>query len=647
MRNTTLPTALSFIVALLLSVIALEAYVYIEPSYFQQLPEEAFNVLRKILANRQTFKIAYPVLLFMTIASSHSLRNNPSPLLTIISILTLTGSIYLSLFPNIDGITNLQLGVLLFAAAILQFICLLILGPYFMGTFGLKDAHKGVFGINKSVGRTSKKFQVKISLHTKKGLLVIADIFRGVIVLGGAGAGKSKSIIEPTIQQSMEQHLTGIVYDFKRTPLTEAAYNNYQIYIKNFQRLALKTGLINLFSGKWKQLSFKEPVHNGRIIKLPKFKTLNFSDPAYSHHVNPISPRYIRTLLDANQAAKTLAVSLDRSAKKGDFWINNAISVYTATIWHLAKNFSAYCTLPHFVEILLSPIDQIIDWWKEDEEVMKIISPLSDAIDQDAGGQVAGVISTVKLPLINLMSPEVYFILSRDDVNLQVNTHEDPTWLAIANDAQKAKAISPCISLILTLCSRIINAPGCRPCLFAIDEFPTIVIDQIEQLPATGRSNGISVLLGLQNYAQLIEAVTKDTAQNIFGNMGTQFFGACDHNDADIFVKTAGQADTIKHSYSLREISADLSLSTNSQNIVQTLDLTSQTAGHFHAKIADGKPSMFKGQMKELPDIKEYPLPLVHHPSSLQTQIEQRVKEIKNDVKTVLSTTSATNQTSA
>lgn len=644
MKNSGLSTALALGIVGTLIITLSEAFVYLDPQLFTKLHPVAYNVIKNSLAHRDIARILYVVLITLMIASSHSFRPKPIPAVTILTIIGIVSSLYFSFNYTSFELDNKITGLLLLISLTVQFIGIMILAPFFMGSFGLKDEHKNVFGINKNIGRTSKKFKVKISLHTKKGILIVADIFRGVIVLGGAGAGKSKSIIEPVIQQSIFQHMTGIVYDFKGTPLTEAAYNNYIAYARNFDSLAKRIAIKNILAFKWKQVNFKTPYHNGKVIKLPTFKTLNFSNPAYSYRVNPISPRYIRTLLDASQAAKTLAVSLDRTAKKGDFWINNAVSVYTATIWHLAKNYSAYCTLPHFIELLLSPISQITEWWKEDEDVMKIISPLSDAIEQEAGGQVAGVISTVKLPLTNLMSPEIYFILSEDEVNLQVNTHEEPTWLAIANDAQKAKAISPCVSLILTLCSRIINAPGCRPCLYAIDEFPTIVIDQIEQLPATGRSNGIAVLLGLQNYSQLIESVTKDTAQNIFGNMGTQFFGACDHHDADIFVKMAGQAETVKSSYSLRDITADQTVSSNTQNIVKMLDLTSQSAGHFHAKIADGKPSMFKGQMKELPDIKSYPYPKVHDITTLDQQIKETTIRIRKDVSSILRTSTVVNQ---
>jgi hypothetical protein len=42
----------------------------------------------------------------------------------------------------------------------------------------------------------------------------IENPYRGTIVIGGAGSGKSKTFIYPIIKQSAEKEFTGVLYDF-------------------------------------------------------------------------------------------------------------------------------------------------------------------------------------------------------------------------------------------------------------------------------------------------------------------------------------------------------------------------------------------------------------------------------------------------
>lgn len=70
---------------------------------------------------------------------------------------------------------------------------------------------------------------LSFTLRTTSGPNVrLGNPFRGTFIAGGAGSGKSKSIIEPILQQAGALGLTGVVYDFKFPTLAEEVAGSYQ-----------------------------------------------------------------------------------------------------------------------------------------------------------------------------------------------------------------------------------------------------------------------------------------------------------------------------------------------------------------------------------------------------------------------------------
>lgn len=113
---------------------------------------------------------------------------------------------------------------------------------------------------------------LSFTLRTVSGPVVrLNDPFRGTFIAGGAGSGKSKSVIEPIIQQAGAQGLTGVVYDFKFPTLAEEVAGSYA----------------------------GSPV-------TPYF--VNFTDLSRSHRVNPLAPQLLATASFAREAATTIGL---------------------------------------------------------------------------------------------------------------------------------------------------------------------------------------------------------------------------------------------------------------------------------------------------------------------------------------------------
>jgi len=64
-------------------------------------------------------------------------------------------------------------------------------------------------------------------LVTTEDKIILDNPFRGIFISGGAGSGKSKSIIEPIIQQAGQKNYAGILYDFKFPTLANEVNGSY------------------------------------------------------------------------------------------------------------------------------------------------------------------------------------------------------------------------------------------------------------------------------------------------------------------------------------------------------------------------------------------------------------------------------------
>lgn len=147
-----------------------------------------------------------------------------------------------------------------------------------------------------------------------KGWINIINPFRGTIVLGTPGSGKSFGIIDPFIRQHAAKGFSMMVYDFKFPTLAKTLF--YQ-YCKNM---------------KLKKL----PVNCG-------FRIVNFTDVEYSNRINPIQRKYIPDLSAASETAATLLASLNKGGgeKKGgsEAFFTNSAENFLAAIIYFFVNF--------------------------------------------------------------------------------------------------------------------------------------------------------------------------------------------------------------------------------------------------------------------------------------------------------------------
>lgn len=437
----------------------------------------------------------------------------------------------------------------------------------------------GLQGEEDPLGKVSSKPDNDFSFFfdTDKGKLVIDSPQQGIYIESGAGGGKSASVIEPLIYQAIDKGYSAFIYDFKGNPptLSKTAYS--ALLEKKYQ-----PGEIPL-----------------------KFAFLNFVDLTKTVRCNPISPNYIDTKLKAMNAAEVIMKNLEQSwVEKTDFWAANAISYLSAIIWRFAKEpkYHKYCTLPHVITACLSDLDSILGFLTEDRETSMVMKPLAEAYRMEASAQTAGAVSSTQLPTVKLYEPSIFYVLSptmEEEFSLDISNKDKPIVFCLANDPIQKLSLSPAIALIGNMVMQQINQQGKRKCLFCIDELPTIYLGrELDNLPATARSNGVVTCLSVQIFAQLERDYTQKNAEIIIGNLGNQFFGMT--NEQKTGTRVSDMLGTVKKkeiSYSESDSGLSTSESLKSDKVMQAKEILGQKIGHFTGKIAGGEPPFFSVQL--------------------------------------------------
>ncbi len=430
-----------------------------------------------------------------------------------------------------------------------------------------KESKKEKFGKIKRKGIATESF----IFNTKSGIILLENPFRGIYIQGGAGSGKSASIFEPIIQQIGEKEFTGILYDFKSPELTEKIYTSYQ----------------------------NTPI---------RVKNIDFKQPLLSDRVNPIDPKYlIKSAVVLEYAQVVINNLIPSSIKKPDYWSTNAKMILAGVIWYLRNEHPEQCTLPHAISLILhNSADKLIAKISQDYEAGGMVASLRESIERGAERTVAGMLSTLQNALSTLNSHDLFWILSSNDIDLHLNNKENPMFLCLGNDSTLPTTYTPAISLIITVALRQMNQPDQQKSVILLDEAPTIFIPNIEQIPATARSNKIATIFGVQDFAQLSDKYGEDKAQVIISNLGNQFFGRLTNgktaemvqnlfskSDKVFISKSEGTGTSGKVVHLGSNTNQGTSENIQERDRVKVSDLVNLNQGEFYGIIAEGTPREF------------------------------------------------------
>lgn len=438
--------------------------------------------------------------------------------------------------------------------------------------------------------------------------LSIVNPFRGVLIVGGAGSGKSKTFMYPIIRQCAEKGFTGVLYDFKSPELMNYAELCYN--------------------------------HSGSSVQVQK---IDFKNTLNSQRVNPLA--YVQSAIHATNYTQAFIFNLmPEYIQKQDFWSRSMLSIFSGAIWYFRKNEPELATLPHIFAFFFSTsANRIVEILSQDNEIKGYISSLAEAVEQGAEKQVAGVLGTLKNAIGIYNTPDLFWILSKDETNLNVNDPGNPTMLLVGNNSALADSYAPLCSLIITVSSKLMNEPGKEKSAIIVDESPTIYLPNFEQIPATARSNKVAVIVGAQDISQMNDKYGRDKTEVLISNLGNQFYGRTTNKEtAERVVKMWGQQEDIVelNSKSGGKIGSAIgwygggrnkSQSIQKRDRVKIQQMTTLEAGEFAGLLAEGSNKEFLEQI----DLQEDP-PGEVNPSGNDYTLEkaqENFEQIYSDVK--------------
>ena len=472
-----------------------------------------------------------------------------------------------------------------------------------------------------------------------RGWINIINPFRGTIVLGTPGSGKSFGVIDPFI---------------KYPTLAKTLF--YQ-FCKN-----RKAGRL--------------PVNCG-------FRTINFTDVEYSDRINPIQRKYIPDLAAASETAATLLASLNKGGgeKKGgsEAFFTNSAENFLAAIIYFFVNFhpvgfkdgrklrrfilhegkkleivirnwddynaidkdgnvvldfvdekgndvstdedrmfvdlngysykdrtgklvrinrcwyedrdgnevepdtvtGEYSDMPHVLSFLGRPYDQVFNILMQDDKIASLMAPFKSAYENKANDQLEGMVGTLRVNAARLVSPEAYWVFTGDDFDLKISDREHPSCLVIANDPEKEQVIGSLNALVLNRLITRVNSKGNIPVSIIVDELPTLYFHKIDRLIGTARSNKVAVTLGFQELPQLEADYGKVGMQKIITTCGNIFMGAARNKETlewaqnDVF----GKAKQTSRSISINDQKVSTTISEKMDYLVPAAKIADMATG--------------------------------------------------------------------
>lgn len=407
-------------------------------------------------------------------------------------------------------------------------------------------------------------YKFRYKKQTQQGWMNI-DPFRGTMVIGVPGSGKTWGVINPTIRQLIGKGFCLCIYDFKFPSLGEIAYYHHLLKKKN------------------------DPNYKH------KFHVVNLDQVEYSRRVNPFKKEYINTLAQAQEMAESMVTALQKGGGSGGggseaFFTQSAVNFLASTIYYFGTyEDGKYSDLPHILSFMNRSYQEIFDTLFTNEELVSLMSPFRSAYENKAFDQLEGQVGTVKIFLSRLATKESFWVFSGDEVQLKISDRTDPSILILASNPRTQDINSALYSAVLNRVISQINDKGNLYSGLIADEFPTIYIHKVDNLVATARSNEVAVMLGLQEQPQLRQFYKKEVAETISAIMGNILSGAVrDKGTLDWLEKMFGKIKQKSYSESISNQGSNMTISEKMDVMIPAGKIAGLRTGEMAGMVVQG-----------------------------------------------------------
>jgi hypothetical protein len=436
----------------------------------------------------------------------------------------------------------------------------------------LRDPFHGLFAKKKTdpgFQQTERFIETTHSLHLRgtyrlngrrrKTVINLINPRRGILIMGTPGSGKSRFIIEPLIRQLIEKGTALFIYDIKYPELSCFAYGHF---LANKDKYPAQT----------------------------RFSCINFLDLSRSHRCNLIDPATIEYASDAIGISRSLLNSINKTweGRQGEFFVDSPVSFLAALIWFL-RNYAdgRYCTLPHVVELSKTPYEELFTILYAAPATRGLVGKFVETFRNKTMETLDGQIGSARIPLDLLDSPDFYYILSGNNMDLEINHPQFPSICCLAANFRRREALAPVMSLLVDRLNRQINDAGRYPSALVLDEFATIRATSVLNTIATGRSHNISVIISVQDVTQLYTTYSHAEANQVMNTPGNLICGQVTGETARWVKERFDSVIEYRTTVSINSSDTSVSQSEQSKESITTATLAGMSSGEFAGVIAD------------------------------------------------------------
>lgn len=346
-------------------------------------------------------------------------------------------------------------------------------------------------------GKTEKvhrKYRIRFRLSN--GSFQIGNIRRGACIIGASGSGKTESVIYNFLQHFSKYQFCGIIHDYKDEELTEIAWPLFQ------------------------------------ESKIP-FYPISFDQIHY--RVNPIAPRYLPNEESVNEVSKVLMENLleqnlSQASGSNKFFADAVEGLMAGLIWKLRTYYPNFCTLPHLIATFKClDTKSLVSFLSSDLTAKSMAGAFINGVGSEK--QTAGVKSTLANAFKKISSQKLFYVLSEDEVALDINHPDHQSVISISNNPQYESAYAPVIATIIHTIIKQMSVRGRESSFVLMEEAPTIKLLNMHRIPATLRSYDIATIYVMQDKIQNDMLYGEKASKAILSNLSYQFFGKV--NDPD------------------------------------------------------------------------------------------------------------------
>lgn len=433
----------------------------------------------------------------------------------------------------------------------------------------------------ESFQQSTKKIETPFSINipmlfyfrkkVHRGWINIVNPFRGTLLIGTPGSGKTFTIVLEYMRQLIKKGFTMCIYDFKYPDLAKVAYYHYLLSKQN--------GLNQDF----------------------KFNVINLDDVEHSKRINPLKKEYLKTLADASETAEAIVHSLQKSESSGGsdkFFTQSAVNFLASCIYFVSRHEEGkYSTFAHLLGFLNRTYEEIFRCLNSYPELESLLSPFRSALEKKAFDQLEGQIGTLKIFISRLNTKETAWVFSGNDFELKISDPKNPSILILSNSPETQDINGTCYSVVINRLTRLINSKGNIPTAIIADEAPTLYIHRVENLISTARSNKVAVLLGLQELPQLNQLQGKETASTITSVIGNVISGSVRNKETlEWLERLFGKRKQVGESLNIDRNRTTVSLNEKYDPVIPAGKIASLQTGEFVGILAQDNDQNFNGK---------------------------------------------------